>query len=333
MSRGIRKLLIAVASVPVLIAAAVAALVAVPPGRAPAPMESIRAPFVALDYSDLPPTQTVPARDGLPLAYRYYPAAAPKVAVLVHGSSSNGKSMHALARGLAQQGVASVYALDIRGHGESGPHGDIAYVGQLEDDLADFAAWLRTRHAGAPLVLVGFSSGGGFVSRVAGGSSGSLFEGYLLVSPYLGYNAPTSRPYSEAPWAKADVPRIIGLGILSGIGIRAGQGLTVLQFAVAEGSRAQLTPEYSYRLMTNFASHPDYRDDFKRATKPMAVLVGSEDEVLYPERFPRAIADAAAAVPVRVVSGVGHTGMIADPRALAAVEAALRLLPTPDSSK
>ena len=29
------------------------------------------------------------------------------------------------------------YAVDIRGHGGSGTRGDITYIGQLEDDLAD----------------------------------------------------------------------------------------------------------------------------------------------------------------------------------------------------
>ena len=47
--------------------------------------------------------------------------------------------IHALAEALAARGVET-YAPDIRGHGASGTRGDIGYLGQLEDDLADFVA-------------------------------------------------------------------------------------------------------------------------------------------------------------------------------------------------
>src|SRR3546814_16323875 len=72
--------------------------------------------------------------------------------------------MHILARALqSMPDPPTVYALDIRGHGQSGPlRGDIAYVGQLEDDLADFLAASRIDHPAAQWTLIGFSSGGGF---------------------------------------------------------------------------------------------------------------------------------------------------------------------------
>ena len=50
--------------------------------------------------------------------------------------------MNAVAKALAEAGVTAV-ALDIRGHGASGTRGDIAYPGQLDDDLADLIAELR----------------------------------------------------------------------------------------------------------------------------------------------------------------------------------------------
>ena len=74
------------------------------------------------------------------------PRAAPatgRTAIVVHGSSgSSGGTIHALSEALAAHGVET-YALDIRGHGASGTRGDIGYVGQLEDDLADFVAVVR----------------------------------------------------------------------------------------------------------------------------------------------------------------------------------------------
>ena len=60
-----------------------------------------------------------------------------RIAIVVHGSSGSSRSaIHALSQALAARGVET-YAVDIRGHGASGTRGDIRYLGQLEDDLAD----------------------------------------------------------------------------------------------------------------------------------------------------------------------------------------------------
>ena len=85
------------------------------------------------------------ARDGTELGFRHYPASAPatgQIAILVHGSSGSSGAVHALSKALAERGVET-YAPDIRGHGESGIRGDIGYLGQLEDDIADFVAEIR----------------------------------------------------------------------------------------------------------------------------------------------------------------------------------------------
>ena len=101
------------------------------------------------------------------------------------------------------------FAVDIRGHGASGTRGDIGYVGQLEDDLADFVAVVRKTAPTAPLTLVGHSSGGGFALRVAGSPIQHLFERTVLLAPYLATMLPP--PGRFGGWAKADIPRILGL--------------------------------------------------------------------------------------------------------------------------
>ncbi|MEO7953518.1 MAG: alpha/beta fold hydrolase, partial [Polaromonas sp.] len=155
-----------------------------------AALASINEPFAHVDYSGIPDVQRYPARDGTALAYRHYAPGASGTGtrriVLVHGSSASSRSMHPLARALTAAGF-TVDALDMRGHGDSGPHGQAAYVGQLEDDLQDF---MRAVPFSGPSTLLGFSSGGGFVLRLAGGARQSLFDRYVLLSPFLRYNAP-----------------------------------------------------------------------------------------------------------------------------------------------
>ena len=135
----------------------------------------------------------------------------------VHGSSGSSVAVHALAKALAARGVET-YAPDIRGHGASGTRGDIAYVGQLEDDLADFVAEIRKANPTAPLTLVGHSSGGGFALRIAASPIQNLFARTVLLSPYLGYDAPSSRK-DAGGWASPDIPRIIAFSVLHRFGI------------------------------------------------------------------------------------------------------------------
>mgnify|MGYP002395511468 CR=1 FL=1 len=111
----------------------------------PAPDGKIAAVFRAADYSHLPSLSYYQARDGVKLAYRSYPsgAASLKTVVLIHGSTGSSMMMHPLAKYLQGQGI-HVYAPDMRGHGSSGEKGDIAYIGQLEDDLGQqFGVGLR----------------------------------------------------------------------------------------------------------------------------------------------------------------------------------------------
>src|SRR5258705_6455202 len=110
---------------------------------------------------------------GKPLAYRFYPSQAGKVVLLLHGSAGSSASVHALAKGLARQGAAAVYALDVRGHGASGPRGDVKYIDQLDDDLADLSSWIRARHPGQALLLAGFPATGGLALRMAASPQGA----------------------------------------------------------------------------------------------------------------------------------------------------------------
>jgi alpha-beta hydrolase superfamily lysophospholipase len=284
------------------------------PGR-PHPVGSITDPFSSVDFSDLPRLSRFTARDGTELAYRSYTPAtsAPSngSVVLIHGSSATSSSMHPMAKALSAAGFAT-YALDIRGHGGSGSKGQIAYIGQLEDDLTDF---VHAVSPPAPVTLAGFSSGGGFGVRFAASSRQQLFQSYLFLAPFLSPDAPTSRPGSGG-WASVGVPRIIALAILNGFGIRIFNSLPVLRFAVSENVKAILTPEYSYALTMNFGPERDYLADIRNMHEPFSLLIGANDEVYYPDRFADVLKQADKNTPVTVIPGVDHIQLILTPTAL-----------------
>lgn len=291
-----------------------------------APLPSINDPFAKVDNSQLPPAQQYTARDGASLAWHAYsptnPVAgkAPRRVVLVHGSSARGQSMHVLAQALAAQGH-TVAALDMRGHGASGPRGQAAYVGQLEDDLEDFMRGVP--HAG-PQTLMGFSSGGGFALRFAGSTRQALFERYVLLSPYLHHKSPTARP-SGGNWASIGLPRIVGLTILNQVGITQWNHLLVLRFALNDVARQLLTPSYSFTLMSNFRPNDDYKGDIKNARGTVCIVAGQDDELFYADRFADVFAQAGKPVSVTVVPGINHIGLTLNAAAVHAVAQACRL--------
>ena len=177
-----------------LIAIVLAALLAVPVKRPPE-LPYIHAGVVAVDQSGLPSLSYFQARDGASLAYRLYPAAdgnTQKIAIVIHGSAGHSTGMNEIAKRLAADDFV-VVAPDVRGHGASGTRGDIGYLGQLDNDLQDLLAELHREHHDAHFSLFGFSAGGGFALRVAAGKLASDFDRVVLLSPYLGYDAPSSR--------------------------------------------------------------------------------------------------------------------------------------------
>jgi pimeloyl-ACP methyl ester carboxylesterase len=189
--------------------------------------------------------------------------------------------MHAVAKALRDAGV-STYVPDIRGHGGSGRRGDIAYIGQIDDDLADFVTSLGPANGGQVRTLVGFSAGAGFAIRFAGGHYGDLFDRYVFLSPILP-GAPTSRP-NAGGWTNISLPRVSAIGWLDRLGIHLFDGADVISYAVAR-KNTQATPSYSFRLFVNFNAIPEFAHYLKNILRPAAVLVGSADEQVLADQY------------------------------------------------
>ncbi|MDT9002041.1 alpha/beta fold hydrolase [Paucibacter sp. APW11] len=294
------------------------------PSRAPrSTLASLAEAGARADYRDLPPLQSYRARDGAALAYRCYAAAgAPsRIAVLVHGSSGDSHNMHAIGRHLQAEGLQA-YALDMRGHGASGRRGDVDYIGQLDDDLADFVALLRQQHPKATLSLVGLSSGGGFTLRSAGGANGELFDRYVMLAPMLHQAAPTARPQSGG-WVRANVPRMIALTLLDKLGLRLFQQLPVLAFALPPEAAATRTLAYSYRLQLSFRPHEDYLADVRGIRRPCLLLVGAKDEIFRAEQYAPLLEPLQPLLKVEVLPGLKHLDVAVDTRALQRIAAAV----------
>jgi non-heme chloroperoxidase len=276
----------------------------------PLPLASISEPFADVDFSDLPTVQNYAARDGAKLGYRVYEGGGAQAVVLIHGSSDDGAGMHPLAKALRDAG-ASIYVPVLRGHGLSGRNGDIDYIGQLEDDLADFVAVLRPLQPNASFSLIGFSSGAGFVLREIGTPDERLFDRFIMISPALPQSAPTIRP-DTGGWVSVAKPRIIVLAMLNRLGIDWFNGLPIVAFATSPNA-PNLTSVYSFRLAVDFGAPRDFLTALGHSRKPSALLVGGGDELFYPDRFAPLFGPVRPDLRITIVPGIGHIGMTVAP--------------------
>jgi pimeloyl-ACP methyl ester carboxylesterase len=306
------------------VAAIALTLMLASPVRRPPPLASIHAGAMQIDKAGAPELSRFQARDGTWLANRIYPArngAQNQIAILAHGSSASSIEMNAVAKALAEAGVTAV-ALDIRGHGASGTRGDIAYPGELDDDLADLIAELRKAYPDARFSLIGHSSGGGFALRIAGSKLGDAFDRFVLLAPYLGYSAPTNRP-AEGPglWAQPDLPRILASVFLEKLGIDWPQSLPAIAFADAPEAKMSVTSQYSFRLMQNYTAPLDWQGAFERAKGRVSVIAGADDQLMDAEAYKRALPPLGVAL--TVLPGVDHMGIVYKPEAIKAILAAI----------
>ncbi len=313
-----KKVLISVAITLVLVLTALAAAITFGGPGPIAPLASINEPFAKANFSAVPPARSYKARDGTSMAWLYYPAlgSAPNArrVVLVHGSSARARSMHVLAQALAAQGL-QVAALDMRGHGDSGPRGHASYIGQLDDDIEDF---MRAVPHSGPSTLAGFSSGGGYTLRFAGGARQNLFDRYVLLAPFLHHNAPTNRP-NDGGWVSVGLPRMVAVTLLNVAGITAWNHLPVLRFGLNDVAREFLTASYDFNLATGFRPRDDYQADIRNARRPMRLVAGRNDELFDATRYAAVFDAAGRPVPVTLIDGANHMGLTLDPAAVQAV--------------
>jgi len=265
------------------------------------------------DYSSLPELKSFTARDGTQLAYRHYSSDSDKIVILLHGAGWHSRYFLPLAEFISSEGLAQVYTPDLRGHGVTPKRrGDVDYIGQLEDDLADLIAIIQKDNPKSMLIVGGHSSGGGLAIRFAGSQYGQKAYAYMLMSPFLKYNAPTTRSNSDG-WAKPYTRRIVGLIMLNNIGIPWFNSLTIMEFNMPEKARdGTETLSYSYRLTMSYEPR-DYKEDLSAITQPLLVVSGTKDEAFIYCQYEPVISQYTK-VQVKLLQGVTHMGLVVGPK-------------------
>ncbi|WP_205589569.1 alpha/beta hydrolase [Chachezhania antarctica] len=257
--------------------------------------------------------RTYTARDGAEFSYTHVQtegSAGLPLVIMIHGSGWFGGQFDRLAWALRD--VAEVKAVTLRGHGDRpARRGDVDYIGQFEDDIADLMAD-DPREA----ILLGHSSGGGLVVRFAGGEHGGKIGGAILLAPFLKHNAPTTKP-SSGGWAHVLTRRIIGLSMLNNVGVHWLDHMDMIQFnmpkAVLDGPLGDYaTTSYSWRLNTSFAPRSNYLADMARLP-PFLLVAGAEDEAMVADRYEPLMSNVTDKGHYHVVNGASHLDIVDAP--------------------
>lgn len=295
-----------------------------PTFNSPAPLPSPQAPNI-YQFSSV----WFPTRNGDSLHANHFPAASTTTILLLHGVLSSAEEMNMTAGLLRESASAEVYAIDLRGHGQSsGKAGDIEYVDQYTDDIADAVTSILAQRPNQQVLLAGHSMGGGISLRYAGRRDVPEVDGYLLFAPSLGHNSPGLRQESspaaseEEPFLKIHIPRLIGIYLLNSVGNHEYDSLNILFFHVPADAAIR---NYSYRSNTGNAPE-DYIAGLKAVNKPMLVLIGSEDEAFDASAYPPAI-DTYSDGQIVVIDGASHNGVCQDPGSMDAVTSWISQLP------
>ena len=269
------------------------------------------------------PEELVEMRDGTPLRVRHVEAEGKPLLVLLHGSGWYSAQFDTLIRRL--EGRAEIVAPDLRGHGANPERrGDVDYIGQLEDDVADLIDFYAA--PGQKVVLAGHSSGGGLAVRFAGGAHGDKIDRAVLLAPFLKYDAPTTRPNSGG-WAHPLSRRIIAISILNQLGITSQNDKIVIEFSFPEkvldgpeGDKA--TTAYTYRMNTSFAPRSDYLADVA-ALPDFLLVAGENDQAFVAEGYEPLMSDVTDRGSYMIVPGAGHLDLVDRPETAEAISGVL----------
>ena len=249
----------------------------------------------------------VAVRDGRKMAcHRSSPEHPVARLFFLHGSTYNARRYAAIAKTAMQAGI-EVILLDRRGHGMSeGERGDVDYIGQLEDDLADIIQHYGTI-SHLPTIVGGHSGGSMIVLRYLNKYGESAVDGLIIVAPAISRSHEAfrfDRPDSARDYrmryfrdkrstnpppesALRHIPVMNGKLFWAAWCLPFLRHRTVLRFPASE-KMAQMEGRvlnYSYNMVSS-QDPKNYVEAFSALRIPTLLTIGENDEFLNGEFLP-----------------------------------------------
>ncbi|WP_197061488.1 alpha/beta fold hydrolase [Pantoea sp. 9140] len=239
-------------------------------------------------------------RDGCRLHYRHYSmATAQSVMLLLPGFGLTSEDYVSCCQHLAKSSAVTVYSPDLRGQGQSqGVEGDVAYIGQLQDDLSDMIAALQQNHPGLPVVLAAHSGSSSLaISHLATRPDPGVVALYLLAPVFFGhmeYDREIQRAYpfiyygryhrkpAAHPASQLSVNQEFRYSLLRhGLG-KMFSGLQNIRVLQVRRDAGQPWRNYSFRFLQSYRCR-DLTQSLELIRVPVWLMAGQEDEVMLPD--------------------------------------------------
>lgn len=243
----------------------------------------------------IPRVENFEARDRSLVGFRKYRSKAPTriKLYLVHSETRDDLQLAGLASALAfNAGIADVFTFDMRGHGQNPLHrGDIDYVGQPTDDLADL---IRATSSQGDVIAIGGLSAGAAVAARLGIAPGQVkLSGVLLLAPILSPDFPANKP-DLGGWALPLKWRVAALEIQNALGIHWSDREVAVQYAVPAAVwngplGYAVTSDYTWRFARSLQLPSDNGLEFARMRASYLAIVGGDDEVIDAGKFGTAL--------------------------------------------
>lgn len=237
-----------------------------------------------LNNAKLPQLEHIEARDHKNIYFRHYAAGTNIVLVLLHGVAEDNKYLFRLAEYFSKNNIAQVYTPNLRGYGDKvDRRGDVDYIGQIEDDLADFLEWVKSNNPDARIILGGHSFGGASTLRFSGSTYNHFADGYIFISPYI-----PSAPYIKRKGkghSKVSYFNFATLTILDKFNIQKFHHRKVYSsYKEKQYQHGGEAIKLSYRLAMSRIPNR-YKDKISTIQKPALAIVGGDDELYHVEKF------------------------------------------------
>jgi alpha-beta hydrolase superfamily lysophospholipase len=227
----------------------------------------------------IPSLQYIEASDKIRLAYREYkPKQIAAILIFYHGGGTySAGGYQYVGNGLSQRFNILVITPDLRGHGDSGgEEGDAPSPEQVLDDIGVFIRHMKSKYLQKPVLLGGHSSGGGMILNYSSYKKREKVQGYVFISPHLGFRSKTEIENPANPFATVKTDFFVQNVMYGTHGnskaVFFNYSKEVLQNTKNIGS---ITVN-----MSNAQTPTSPKEQLQELDLPTAVWIGKEDEVL-----------------------------------------------------
>ncbi len=234
----------------------------------------------------MPQAGFLSASDGVKLAYyNFIPGKPSSILLFLHGGGAySGGGYPVFASNLSKNHNIGVVLMDVRGHGNSGgERGHSPSKEQCWDDIRKMALTLKDKYGNIPLFIGGHSSGGGMVLNYSSWDKDTPADGYIFISPQLGYKSGTEKHTDREKFTKVNLPVFIINGMSGG---KLLGGFKAVRFNYPKEVLAA-NPIFITSITVNMANSMtpyDPAGQFRRINRPYGLFVGENDELFEPSR-------------------------------------------------